>query len=92
MLSLVFVISLKFFRTNEKVVINSFCCFLFLNYGEKVGLLRVTRLMPKARKKIFQKRVAYFLKDNYKNNFSVINFILQPFFKLLNWKDFFEKS
>ena len=41
MLSLVFIISLKFFRASKKVVIISFCCFWFLNYGVKVGLLRV---------------------------------------------------
>ena len=46
MLSLVFAISFKFSQTSKKVVIiNSFCCFLFLNYGKKVGLLRVTRIM-----------------------------------------------
>ena len=54
MLSLVFAISLKYFRTSKKAVINSLCCFLFLNYGEKVELLRVTRLMPKVSTKFFR--------------------------------------
>ena len=35
MLSLLFAISFKFFWTSKKVIINSFCCFLFLNYRKK---------------------------------------------------------
>ena len=35
MLSFLFAISFKFSRTSKTVVINSFCCFLFLNYAEK---------------------------------------------------------
>ena len=54
MLSLLFAKSFKFFRTSKKVVINSFCCVLFLNYGKKVGLLQVTRLMPKGSLKFFE--------------------------------------
>ena len=48
MLSLLFAISFKFSRTSKNVVFNSFCCFLFLNCGKKVGQLQVTRLMRKA--------------------------------------------
>ena len=48
MLSLLFAISFKFSRASKNVVINCFCCFLFLNYDKEVRLLRVTRLMPKA--------------------------------------------
>ena len=44
---LLFAMSFKFSRTSKTVVINSFCCFLFLNYAKKLGLLRATRLMPK---------------------------------------------
>ena len=47
MLSLLFEMSFKFSRSSKKVVINSFSCFLLLNYGKK-GQSRVTRLMPKA--------------------------------------------
>ena len=47
-LSLLFAISIKFSRTSKTVVIYSLCCFLFLNYVKKIGLLRVTRLMSKA--------------------------------------------
>ena len=32
----------------------NFCCFLFLNYGRKVELLRVTRLMSKASKRFLR--------------------------------------
>ena len=46
MLPLLFAISFKFSRTSKRVVNNSFCCFLFLNYRKKVGLLQATRLMP----------------------------------------------
>ena len=53
MLSLLFAISFKFFPTSKKVVINSFCCFLFMNYCEK-ELTRVTRLMPKASLRLFK--------------------------------------
>ena len=53
MLSLLLAISFKFSRTNKTVVINSFFCFLFLNYGEK-ELSRVTRLMPKASLRLFK--------------------------------------
>ena len=41
MLSLLFAISFKFSRSSKKVVINSFCYFLFLNYVKilpKTGL------------------------------------------------------
>ena len=49
MLALLFSIPFKFSRTRKKVVINGFCCFLFLHYGKRVGLLQLlTRLMPKA--------------------------------------------
>ena len=53
MLSLLYAISFKFFRTSKEVEINSFCSFLFLNYGKK-GLSRVTRLMPKASLRFFK--------------------------------------
>ena len=48
MLSLLFAISFNFSRTSKKVVIRSFCCFLFLNFGKIVGLLPVTCIMPEA--------------------------------------------
>ena len=35
MLFLLFAITFKFSQTRKKVVINSFCCFLFLSYGNK---------------------------------------------------------
>ena len=54
MQKLLFAISFKFFRTSKKVVIYSFCCFLFLNYVKKVGLMRVTRLMPKPSIRFFR--------------------------------------
>ena len=45
-------ISFKIFLNSKKVVIvsclNSFCCFLFLNYSKKVRLLYITHLMLKA--------------------------------------------
>ena len=61
LLSLVLAISLKFFQTSKKVVINSFCCFLFLNYGEKVEPSGVMRLMPKATIRFFRNEWKVFL-------------------------------
>ena len=54
MQSLLFAISFKFSQTSKRVVINSFCCFMFLNHGNKVGLLRVTRLMLEANLRFFR--------------------------------------
>ena len=55
MLSLLFAISFKFFRTSKKVVISSFCCFLFLNNGKKKSDgSKITRLMPKASVRFFK--------------------------------------
>ena len=91
MLSLLFAISFKFYRTSKKVKINSFCYFLFLNYGKK-GLFRETRLMPKPSLRLFEneKRIC-------KNTIKKIIFLIKVSFydRFLTYsigKKFFEKS
>ena len=53
MVSLRFAIPFKFFPDLQKVVINSFCYFLFLNY-DKNELSQVARLIPKGSLKFFK--------------------------------------
>ena len=77
-LSLLFAISFKFFRTSKKVVINGFCCFLFLNYGKKVRLLRVPRLIR------FSSRV--FLGRHLQKQSFCLKFDFTTIFKLLHRK------
>ena len=43
-------------------LINTLCGFLSLNYGKKVGLLRVTRFMPKASMRFFRNEWCIFRK------------------------------
>ena len=59
MLSLLFVISFTFSQASKKVI-NSFCCFLVLNYCKK-GLVQATRLIPKAILKLKKKTRGIFL-------------------------------
>ena len=53
MLSLLFAISFKFSRTSKKVVINSFCCVLFLNYDKK-ELLGINAFNAQSKFKFFK--------------------------------------
>ena len=74
---------LQVFPTSKKVVINSFCCFLFSNYGKKLGLLRVTRLMPTASIRCFKNEQRFFRKTITKLIFC-LKFDYTTFLKLLN--------
>ena len=57
---LLFAISFKCSQTRKKVVINSFCSFLFLNYGKKKSdELRVTGLMPEASLRLFKNELLF---------------------------------
>ena len=48
------------FRTSKKVVIDSFCCFLFLNYGKKVKTVASNAINIQSNLEIYWKQVAYF--------------------------------
>ena len=69
MLSLLFAISFELYRTSKKIVINTFCCFLLSNYGQKVWLLRVTRLMPELSIRFFRNEQRISRKTISKINF-----------------------
>ena len=90
MLSLLFAISLKFSRTCKKVVINSFCCFLFLNYGKKVGLLRVTRLSLK-QVSISLETSCVFLERQLQKHFFCLKFDFTTTFLITRLEFFLEK-
>ena len=91
MLSLLFEISFKFSRSSKKVVINSFCCFLLLNYGKK-GQSRVTRLMPKASLRLSKNDSRISKKTNTKTIFLFKIWFYNHFLTYSIKIFFFEKS